>query len=258
MNLNESTIIIIGYFLVALIYIILSTIISSNKSNIRIQGYSEAVAEWIRNKVVSQIIYKISFTIVAGLTATLITYLLFGDLGFGPELSIFFLIILIVLVPGVYYDEKRYHKELFTIIARSENKTIIDLKFKTLHKIFIPLFELCWTILIVVFVLTILKNQYFIIIHLVLPWLAYLGFRSAKLQTSKRLRKNLTSLLLILIINYCFIIFLLWRHLECCSGELSSSNVTLLIVSMIAIGLKLVINSTFGILTLPKQSWDKN
>jgi hypothetical protein len=157
------------------------------------------------------------------LTAFSIYWILFGFPDTFNHLIFIFLILCLLILPFPIMDIRESKKAYKKLALDTNSEIIIDIKFRVLHKFFNPAFEVFFLIIFTIyFIVSSHTIPAFFLIHILLPWLVYLGARNSKYQTKPLIKDGYTLIFSVITFNFLLVLYYLFRYgIQCveCTGS---------------------------------------
>lgn len=200
----------IFWFTVILVWtalLILYFILTSRRALMR-KGHSEEYIAYLRRShTIRIIIVAILLPLLILLSAWIIS-LLTGPLTEEVQLGYIVLLLILLVSPFKYIDERINQKRIRELAMENGEKVAVDLNYKVLHQIYNPYWELVLGPLAFLYGFFYLRiEQWIIYLFLLFPWFMYLNLRGMKYQTRPYLRDNYKYTFSFNIFNFLFFLF---------------------------------------------------
>ena len=166
-------------------------LILTNKNSLQKKGYNKKYISYLRKSHLIRICCIAVLLPLIIIFSAWIVIKVTGELVEEAQLAYIVLILFILIIPIKYLDETINQKWIRKLALDTKEKIVIDLKYKTLHLIFNPWYELILGISGLVYGIFFLRiEQWVIYLFLVLPWFMYLTIRGVKYQVRPYLKDN--------------------------------------------------------------------
>jgi len=182
--------------------------ILTNRESLKRKGHPERYISYLRRShTIRIIIIAFLLPLLILLSAWIVTRLT-GPLTKEVQMGYIVLVLLLLVVPLKFIDERINQKRIKQLAMETKEKVAVDLSYKVLHRVFNPLWEIILGPLSFLYGFFFLKiEEWVIYLFLLFPWFLYLNSRGTKYQTRPYLKDNYRYMFAFNIFNFLFFLF---------------------------------------------------
>ena len=203
-----ATLITLGIALLILYFIL------TNKSSLQRKGYQEEYIKYLRK---SHLIRICSIAVLLPLIILFSAWIvrrITGELTEEAQMAYIVIIMFVLVIPFKYLDETINQRWIRKLALDTNEKVVIDLRFKTLHLIFHPWYEMILGITALAYGVLFLKiEQWVVYLFLIIPWFMYLTIRGTRYQVRPYLKDNYKYLFTFNLFNFLFFFLYFFSNL---------------------------------------------
>ncbi|KPK83633.1 MAG: hypothetical protein AMS27_12325 [Bacteroides sp. SM23_62_1] len=190
------------------IALIILYFILTDRSSLERKGYNEKYISYLRKSHLIRICLIAVVLPLLILMAAFIVSKITGPLQEEVQLAYIVIILMILVIPFKYFDDRINQKRIRELALDTKEKIAIDLRYKTLHLIFKPWWEIVLGAAALAYGILVLKiEQWIIYLFLLFPWLIYLTTRGTRYQTRPYLKDNYKYLFSFNLFSFIFFLF---------------------------------------------------
>ena len=190
------------------IALIILYFILTDRNSLERKGYNEKYIAYLRRSHLVRICLIAVLLPLLILLSAFIVLKITGPLQEKVQMAYIVITLIILVIPFKYFDDRINQKRIRDLALDTKEKIAIDLKYKTLHLIFKPWWELVLGAATLGYGLLFLRiEQWIIYLFLVFPWLIYLTTRGIRYQTRPYLKDNYKYLFSFNLFSFIFFLF---------------------------------------------------
>jgi ABC-type multidrug transport system fused ATPase/permease subunit len=187
------------------IALVILYIILTNRKSLERKGHQEKYIAYLRKSHLIRICLIAVLMPLLILISAWIIYKITGKLEEEVQLAYIVLVLIALVVPFKYIDERINQKRIRELALETKEKIAVDLNYKALHLIFNPVWELILAPLALSYGILFLRiEQWIVYLFLIIPWLMYLNIRGTRYQTRPYLKDNYKYIFTFNIFNFLF------------------------------------------------------
>lgn len=184
-------------------------LILTNKGSLRRKGHNEKYIAYLRRSHTIRIILIAIVLPLLILLSAWIVSLLTGPLSEEVQLAYIVVVLILLVMPLKFIDERINQQRIRELALETREKVAVDFNYRTLHRIYNPLWELVLGPAAFFYGFFYLRiEQWIIYLFLLFPWFMYLNLRGTRYQTRPYLKDNYNYTFSFNIFNFLF--FLLY------------------------------------------------
>jgi hypothetical protein len=179
--------------------------ILTSKRLLERKGHHEKYIAYLRKSHLIRICLMAVLMPLLILISAWIIFKLTGRLEDEAQLAYIVLVLIVLVVPFKFIDERINQKRIRDLALETQEKIAVDLNYRSLHLIFNPVWELILAPMVLSYGILFLKiEQWIVYLFLIIPWFMYLNIRGTRYQTRPYLEDNYKYVFTFNIFNFLF------------------------------------------------------